>query len=76
MTNVLKGLPTRTQFQHSPEYYKDTVKRGVGSLKAWFRRVSMLLHCYVVGVVHMGGGKAIPVPSRKSDVRTHGWSIT
>lgn len=38
MTNVLKGLPTRTQIQHSPEYYKDTVKRGVGSLKAWFRK--------------------------------------
>ncbi|MGU5759652.1 replication protein P [Aeromonas hydrophila] len=35
---VLKGLPTRDQVQHSPEYYQKTGLRGVESLKALFKR--------------------------------------
>ncbi|KHE13046.1 hypothetical protein OI71_21790 [Aeromonas hydrophila] len=35
---VRKGLPTREQIQHSPEYYQKTGLRGVESLKALFRR--------------------------------------
>lgn len=35
---VLKGLPTRGQIQHSPEFYQQTGQRGVESLKALFKR--------------------------------------
>lgn len=35
---VLKGLPTREQIRHSPEFYQETGKRGVESLKALFKR--------------------------------------
>lgn len=35
---VLKGLPTREQIQHSPEFYQETGQRGVASLKALFKR--------------------------------------
>lgn len=35
---VLKGLPTRVQIQHSPEFYQETGKRGVQSLRALFKR--------------------------------------
>lgn len=35
---VHKGLPTRDQVQHSPEYYQKTGLHGVESLKALFRR--------------------------------------
>lgn len=35
---VLKGLPTRAQIQHSPEFYQQSGQRGVASLKALFRR--------------------------------------
>ena len=35
---VRKGLPTREQIQHSPEFYQQTGQRGVESLKALFKR--------------------------------------
>ena len=35
---VRKGLPTREQSQHSPEFYQQTGQRGVESLKALFKR--------------------------------------
>jgi len=35
---VLKGLPTREQIRHSPEFYQQTGQRGVASLKALFKR--------------------------------------
>lgn len=35
---VLKGLPTREQIQHSPEFYQQAGQRGVASLKALFKR--------------------------------------
>ncbi|MBS4689873.1 replication protein P [Aeromonas veronii] len=38
---VRKGLPTREQIQHSPEYYQQTGQRGVESLKALFKRGGM-----------------------------------
>lgn len=37
-TEVRKGLPTREQVQHSPEYYQQAGQRGVESLKALFKR--------------------------------------
>ncbi|WP_429139003.1 replication protein P [Aeromonas veronii] len=38
---VRKGLPTREQVQHSPEYYQQAGQRGVESLKALFKRGGM-----------------------------------
>lgn len=38
---VRKGLPTREQIQHSPEYYQQAGQRGVESLKALFKRGGM-----------------------------------
>ena len=35
---VLKGLPTREQIQHNPEFYQQAGQRGVASLKALFKR--------------------------------------
>ena len=35
---VLKGLPTREQIRHSPEFYQQAGQRGVASLKALFKR--------------------------------------
>lgn len=35
---ILKGLPTKEQIQHSPEFYQETGRRGVASLTALFRR--------------------------------------
>ncbi|HHQ4895132.1 TPA: replication protein P [Aeromonas veronii] len=40
-TEVRKGLPTREQVQHSPEYYQQAGQRGVESLKALFKRGGM-----------------------------------
>lgn len=40
-TEVRKGLPTREQIQHSPEYYQQAGQRGVESLKALFKRGGM-----------------------------------
>lgn len=37
-TEVLKGLPTREQIQHSPEFYQQAGQRGVAQLKALFKR--------------------------------------
>lgn len=37
---VLKGLPTKANIQHSPEFYQDTGQRGVAGLRALFRRRS------------------------------------
>ncbi|MCD8547140.1 MAG: hypothetical protein LRY38_01535 [Aeromonadaceae bacterium] len=34
---VLKGLPTQSQIQHSPEFYQQAGQRGVASLKALLR---------------------------------------
>lgn len=38
---VLKGLPTKSQIQHNPEYYHEAGKRGVSALKAMFKRGGM-----------------------------------
>ena len=38
---VLKGLPTREQIQHSPEFYQQAGQLGVESLKALFKRGGM-----------------------------------
>ena len=38
---VLKGLPTKSQIQHNPEYYYEVGQRGVSSLKALFKRGGM-----------------------------------
>lgn len=35
---VLKGLPTREQIQHNPEFYQQAGQRGVARLKALFKR--------------------------------------
>jgi hypothetical protein len=35
---VLKGLPTREQIRHNPEFYQQAGQRGVASLKALFKR--------------------------------------
>ncbi|AMQ43074.1 hypothetical protein AMS64_12225 [Aeromonas veronii] len=35
---VMKGLPTREQIQHSPEFYQQAGQRGVAQLKALFKR--------------------------------------
>ncbi|MGN5187217.1 replication protein P [Aeromonas veronii] len=35
---VMKGLPTRAQIQHSPEFYQQTGKRAVANLKKLFKR--------------------------------------
>ncbi|HHQ4501825.1 TPA: replication protein P [Aeromonas veronii] len=35
---VLKGLPTREQIQHNPEFYQQAGLRGVARLKALFKR--------------------------------------
>ncbi|WED79827.1 replication protein P [Aeromonas media] len=35
---VLKGLPTREQIRHNPEFYQQAGLRGVASLKALFKR--------------------------------------
>lgn len=35
---VLKGLPTREQIRHSPEFYQQAGQRGVARLKALFKR--------------------------------------
>ena len=35
---VLKGLPTREQIQHNPEFYQQAGQRGVATLKALFKR--------------------------------------
>lgn len=35
---VLKGLPAKTQIQHSPEFYHQSGLRGVSKLKALFKR--------------------------------------
>lgn len=35
---VLKGLPTREQIQHSPEFYQQAGQRAVASLKSLFKR--------------------------------------
>lgn len=35
---VLKGLPTREQIRHSPEFYQQAGQRGVAQLKALFKR--------------------------------------
>lgn len=35
---VLKGLPAKTQIQHSPEFYQQSGLRGVSKLKALFKR--------------------------------------
>ncbi|MGL4756138.1 MAG: replication protein P [Aeromonadaceae bacterium] len=34
---VLKGLPTREQIQHNPEFYQQAGQRGVARLKALFK---------------------------------------
>ena len=34
---VLKGLPTQSQIQHSPEFYHEAGQRGLASLKALLR---------------------------------------
>ena len=34
---VLKGLPTKSQIQHNPDYYHEAGQRGVSSLKALFK---------------------------------------
>ena len=38
---VLKGLPTKSQIQHNPDYYHEAGQRGVSSLKALFKRGGM-----------------------------------
>lgn len=35
---VLKGLPSRDQIQHSPEFYQQSGQRGVASLRTLFKR--------------------------------------
>ena len=35
---VMKGLPTRAQIQHSPEFYQQTGQRAVANLKKLFKR--------------------------------------
>lgn len=35
---VLKGLPTREQIRHNPEFYQQAGQRGVAQLKALFKR--------------------------------------
>jgi len=35
---VLKGLPTREQIRHNPEFYQQAGQRGVARLKALFKR--------------------------------------
>lgn len=35
---VLKGLPTREQIRHHPEFYQQAGQRGVAQLKALFKR--------------------------------------
>ncbi|MFM5344588.1 replication protein P [Aeromonas veronii] len=35
---VLKGLPTREQIRHPPEFYQQAGQRGVAQLKALFKR--------------------------------------
>ncbi|MCF5889782.1 hypothetical protein K3H46_01910 [Aeromonas veronii] len=35
---VLKGLPTREQIRHNPEFYQQAGQRGVASLKELFKR--------------------------------------
>ena len=37
LRRVLKGLPTQSQIQHSPEFYHEAGQRGVASLKALLR---------------------------------------
>ena len=36
-TEVLKGLPTQSKIQHSPEFYHEAGQRGLASLKALLR---------------------------------------
>lgn len=35
---VMKGLPTRAQIQHSPEFYQQAGQRAVATLRALFRK--------------------------------------